>query len=188
MMRVPPRGPQAAAQPSEEAANARAFKVNKDGKTYYRCRVPLPGGGGKWVQSRTKREAEQHAAEKEQKFKTGPRPDARIESVANFMRRFLEYIKPNDRNESGVAASTHADYGNHVEHHIFPELGDKRIQDLTTRDLDHFLRKRADAGMGPASVDYIHRFLRRGLNFAVDWRVIERNPALISDAHPHRAH
>ncbi|MEZ5403176.1 MAG: site-specific integrase [Bryobacteraceae bacterium] len=155
----------------------KAFKVTKDGKTYYRCQVPLPGGGRKWVQSKTKREAEQRAAEEEQKFKMGLDPDARTETVANFMRRFLDYIKPNDRNEYGVAPSTHADYRYHVEHHIIPELGDKRVQDLTTRDVDLFLRKKADAGLAPASVDYIHRVLRRGLNFAVDWRVIDRNPA-----------
>lgn len=39
------------------------------------------------------------------------------------------------------------------------------------------MKSKSDRGLAVATVQYMHRVLRRALNFAVDWNVIERNPA-----------
>ena len=93
------------------------------------------------------------------------------------MTRFLDFVKPNDDNEYGVSPSVHQDYRYHSTKHIVPALGSKRVRDLTTRDVDQFLKSKSQTGLATATVEYMHRVLRRALNFAVDWNVIERNPA-----------
>lgn len=86
-------------------------------------------------------------------------------------------MKPNDDNEYGGSPSVHQDYKNHSEKHIVPALGSKRVCGITIRDVDQFLKSKSDSGQAVATVQYIHRVLRRALNFAVDWNVIGRNPA-----------
>ena len=155
----------------------RAFKASNGRTEYYRCAVRLPAGGRKWVWGKTKREAEGKAIEEERLLGLGLDANAKTETLAKFMDRFLAFIKPNDDNEYGVSPSVHQDYRYHSTKHIVPALGSKRVRDLTTRDVDHFLKPKNHTGLATATVEYMHRVLRRALNFAVDWNVIERNPA-----------
>lgn len=155
----------------------RAFKASNGRKEYYRCAIRLPGGGRKWVWGKTKREAEDKAIEEERLLGLGLDANAKTETLASFMGRFLDFVKPNDDNEYGVSPSVHQDYKYHSEKHIVPALGSKRVREITIRDVDQFLKSKSDSGLAVATVQYIHRVLRRALNFAVDWNVIERNPA-----------
>lgn len=156
---------------------ARAFKHKVGQYTYYRTYVTLPDGKRKSIQAPTKRQAEELAAKEEQNIKSGLTPDAAKETLAEFLKRFLEYIKPHEHNEYGVSPSVHQDYRYICDKHLIPALGSKRVRDLNIRDVDDLLRKKADSGLSMSTVQYIHRVLRRALNFAVDWYVIERNPA-----------
>jgi integrase len=155
----------------------KAFKVKSGHREYFRCAVLLPGGGRRWVQARTKREAEAKANEQLRRLRLGLEPKTTNETLADFMERFLQFVKPTDTNEFGVSPSTYQDYRYHVSAHIVPALGRKRVGELSTRDVDAFLRAKAESNLAPATVEYIHRVLRRALNFAVDWNVIDRNPA-----------
>ena len=153
----------------------RAFKASNGRNDYYRCAVRLPAGGRKWVWAKTKREAE--AIEEERLLGLGLDADAKTETLAHFMKRFLDFIKPNDDSEYGVSPSVHQDYTYHSTKHIVPALGTKRVREVTIRDVDQFLKTKSDSGLAVATVQYMHRVLRRALNFAVDWNVIEHNPA-----------
>ncbi len=155
----------------------RAFKASNGRNEYYRCAVRLTAGGRKWVWAKTKREAEDKAIEEERLLGIGLEAAAKTETLTNFMKRFLEHIKPNDDNEYGVSPSVHQDYRYHTEKHIVPALGAKRVREISTRDVDQFLKSKSNIGLAVATVEYMHRVLRRALNFAVDWNVIERNPA-----------
>jgi integrase len=155
----------------------KAYKASNGRRVYYRCAVRLPDGSRKWIRAKTKREAEEKAAEEEKKLQLGLDPDARRETVSDFMGRFLEFIKPGTGSAYSVAPSTYQDYRYHVTSHILPALGMKRVCNLTTRDVDQLLNAKSDSGLSSTTVRYAHSVLRRALNFAVDWGVIERNPA-----------
>ena len=155
----------------------RAFKASNGRNDYYRCAIRLPAGGRKWVWGKTKREAEDKAIEEERLLGLGLDANAKTETLSSFMGRFLIFVKPNDDNEYGVSPSVHQDYKYHSEKHIVPALGSKRVREITIRDVDQFLKSKSDSGLAVATVQYMHRVLRRALNFAVDWNVIERNPA-----------
>lgn len=156
---------------------SRPFKHKVGRYTYYRAYVTLPDGKRKSIQAPTRREAEELVAKEEQNIKAGLTPDAEKETLKDFLKRYLDYIKPHEHNEYGVSPSVHQDYRYLCEKHIIPALGAKRVRDLTIRDVDDLLRRKADSGLSMSTVQYIHRVLRRALNFAVDWYVIERNPA-----------
>lgn len=160
----------------------KAFKhvVEKAGRTYtyYRVFITTPNGKRRPIQASTKKEAESKASEELRKYRLGLDPDGAKETVETFLKRFLEFVKPGAGDaDVEVSPSVYADYRYHAEKHINPELGKIPVQKLTTRDIDRLLRSKSDAGLAHATVDYTRRVLRRALNFAVDWGVIERNPA-----------
>lgn len=160
----------------------KAFKhvVEKAGRTYtyYRVFITTPNGKRRPIQAATRKEAESKASEELRKYRLGLDPDGAKETIETFLKRFLEFIKPGAGNaEVEVSPSVYADYRYHAEKHINPDIGNIPVQRLTTRDIDHLLRSKSDAGLAHATVDYTRRVLRRALNFAVDWGVIERNPA-----------
>lgn len=101
----------------------RAFKASNGRKEYYRCAIRLPGGGRKWVWGKTKGEAEDKAIEGERLLGLGLDANAKTETLASFMGRFLAFVKPNDDNEYGVSPSVHQDYKYHSEKHIVPAAG-----------------------------------------------------------------
>lgn len=160
----------------------KAFKhvVESNGRTYtyFRTFITAPDGKRRPIQAATKKEAEQKAQDELRKYRLGLDPDATKITVETFMQRFLEFIKPGAGNvEVEVSPSVYADYGYHVTRHINPTLGKVPVQKLTTRDVDQLLKSKSESGLSVSTVQYTHRVLRRALNFAVDWGVIERNPA-----------
>ncbi len=161
----------------ETEPTPRAFKASNGRKKHYRCATRLPGGGRKWVWCKAKREAENKAIEEERLRGPGLDANAKTEALASFMGRFLDFVKPNDDNEYGVSPFIHQDYNDHSEIHIVPALGSDWVRQITVRDVYQFLKSKSDSGLAVATVKYIHRVLRRALSFAVDWNVIERNPA-----------
>ena len=80
----------------------RAFKASNGRKEYYRCAIRLPAGGRKWVWGKTKREAEDKAIAEERLLGLGLDADAKTETLATFMTRFLDFIKPNVLNAPGL--------------------------------------------------------------------------------------
>lgn len=160
----------------------KAFKhlVKANGRvyTYYRTFIATPDGKRRPIQAAKKKEAEQKAQEELRKYRLGLDPDASKVTVGAFMQRFLDFVKPGaSSTEAEVSPSVYADYRYHTDRHINPSLGKLLVQKLTTRDVDHLLRSKSESGLSASTVDYTRRVLRRALNFAVDWGVIERNPA-----------
>jgi integrase/ribosomal protein L37AE/L43A len=88
-----------------------------------------------------------------------------------------------------VRPSTLNSYTCHVNKHIVPELGTKRLRDLSGEMINDFYAKLAESGkligeedgLAPASVRRMHCTLHRALRDAVRWDHLSRNPADAAD-------
>lgn len=62
--------------------------------------------------------------------------------------------------------------------HLFPTFGEMRLSEITKRDIDRFMRaKQAEGRLGNNSVNMHIQHMAACLERAVDWELIQRNPA-----------
>jgi len=154
----------------------KAFKVHRNNEEYFRVDLPkhlFPDGKRRSAMGKTRREALERADQIVQKRKKGLRTEEAKASLANFLERFLEFYKT----EGGVALRTWQDYRYHAEQNVIPAIGAMRLSDLKTRDVDLCLKSLRDRGLGDRTVEYAQAVLRRALQFAVEWEILDRNPA-----------
>jgi len=75
-----------------------------------------------------------------------------------------------------VSRATYDGYRRDVHHHIIPELGRRKLKELTPGDIRRLYRKMAERGLKDRSIEYAHTTLRKSLRAAVVDRLINHNP------------
>ncbi|HZT64652.1 MAG TPA: site-specific integrase [Acidimicrobiales bacterium] len=101
-----------------------------------------------------------------------PLPDAKIR-VGQFLDRWLdEVIKPTRQRATWIG------YEVNVRRHIKPTLGHVRLAQLTAAHVQELVNAKADQGLSPRTVQYIHATLRAALSVAVKWGLVVRNVAV----------
>jgi len=75
-----------------------------------------------------------------------------------------------------VSRATYDGYRRDVHHHIIPELGRRKLKELTAGDIRRLYRKMAESGLKDRSIEYVHTTLRKSLKVAVVDRLINHNP------------
>jgi integrase len=114
-------------------------------------------------------------------FQEEVRKDQGGGSTAPFGRLLDEWLAQSRR--LGRAKTTLETYGNHIERHIRPALGDVPIGELSAHDLDSLYGKLAlgdGVDQRPLAVRTIrlnHAVIRAALQQGVDWGWLDRNPA-----------
>ncbi len=86
-----------------------------------------------------------------------------------------------------------------IDNYIRPALGDKRVNEITTRHLEAFyqnllktkaVRAKCQKGssvyVGTGAIREIHKILRNCFNEAVKWEIIEKNPAIYATVPKHK--
>lgn len=66
---------------------------------------------------------------------------------------------------------------NHLDRHIVPALGDRRLGELRRRDVEEWIVSLGEKGLAAATVHRVFGVLRSALEQAERWEVIARNPA-----------
>jgi len=89
-------------------------------------------------------------------------------TLGAYLERWLEATGPSVRPRTLVM------YALHVRRHIVPELGARRLVDLTADDVQIFLNRKL-AMLAPKSVSHLRSTLRGALNQAVEWGYLSRN-------------
>jgi integrase len=56
-------------------------------------------------------------------------------------------------------------------------FGDKRLNEITRQQIQTFHSSVLDQGLSPASADHHVKLIRQALNLAVEWEMLDRNPA-----------
>lgn len=93
-------------------------------------------------------------------------------TVSQFFDRFMS-----DVGAVTLRPKTIDSYKSTIEKHIKPDLGGIALKNLKPSHLQALYSKKLESGLSKRSVQYIHSILRRGLNQAVKWEMLIRNPA-----------
>jgi integrase len=135
----------------------------------YRVHYRTPEGGHRAKTFRTRREAEAFLHEIEGRKIAGRFIDPALakQPFRDFLERWLAsavHLRP----------TTRALYRRMADRYLIPGLGERRLADLDRGTCREFL---AGLGVGAATVEVVHRLLRRVLEDAVADGILDRNPA-----------
>ena len=126
---------------------------------------------------RTKKEAEAAYTEAAGRLLTNTYIEPSKVTVAAYLREWL------DSTRASLRPSTWASYKRNVDTYILPRLGEVRLQQLACNQLDALYAELLSAGgrdgrpLGPSTVRYVHRIVRKALHEAVRSNRLFRNPA-----------
>jgi integrase len=154
----------------------RAFKVRRNGEPYYRVDLPsnlFPDGKRHSVMASTRHEARDKAQDVIAHQRKGLDSSAARTPLADFLTRFLEFYKT----EGGVALRTWQDYRYHVHENVIPLIGGIVLSELKPVHVDEWMKTLRGRGPGDRTVEYARSVLRRALQFALEWELLDRNPA-----------
>lgn len=119
----------------------------------------------------TKKEAEKEMARLIAEYETGQYIEPSKTCLGDYMLRWLEdYGKPN------LAPTTYYSYSKIVEKHIIPSIGSIIIEKLQPMHLQRYYSQKLQT-LSNRTVQYHHRILKEALSHAVQWQLLNRNPA-----------
>src|SRR5688572_15010125 len=126
----------------------------------------------------TKRQAQDECARLITEMKGGVYLEPNKTTVAQFLGRWLEHIKPN------VSPRTHERYTEIATKNLSPLLGTVILTKLTPIQISAAYataltsgRRNGKGGLSPRTVHHLHRVLNSALRQAVRWGLLNRNPA-----------
>ncbi len=98
--------------------------------------------------------------------------------LADYLRWWLAVEAPKGKpGRRPLRRSTLANYRVVIEDHLIPTLGDRKIGQLTVRELDSFAGRKLAGGYAPATVNRLRQTLRSSLATAVRQDRLIRNVA-----------
>ena len=130
-----------------------------------------PDGKRHWVSAKTKtecwRKLNMAMADAERGILPGP---ANL-TLEQYLTSWLA-----DSVKGTVSRATYDSYRRDVHYHIIPELGRRKLKELTPADIRRLYRKMVERGLKDRSIEYVHTTLRKSLKAAVVDRLINHNP------------
>jgi integrase len=130
-----------------------------------------PDGKRHWVSAKTKTECWRKLNMAMSDADRGTLPGPANLTVGQYLTSWLA-----DSVKGTVSRATYDGYKRDVHHHIIPELGRRKLKELTPGDIRRLYRKMAEKGLKDRSIEYVHTTLRKGLKAAVVDRLINHNP------------
>lgn len=158
--------------------------MRKHGRIWYvripAGRDPLTGRYGEREVSTgltSQREAEKVRDQLLADASRGILPSTERTTVAEFLDRWMQdYVRPN------LSPATIRSYDTEIRNHLAPALGSAMLRDLKPEHLARLYALKAQDGMAPAHVLYLHRILHKALNTAMKWGLVVRNVVDAVDA------
>lgn len=95
------------------------------------------------------------------------------QTLAHFLEQWLEVVRPSVRPKS------YRFYSDHVNLHIAPALGKKRLEKLTPTDVQRLVNDKLQSGLSPQTIRHIITTLRAALSVAIKWQLVYRNVAAL---------
>lgn len=98
-----------------------------------------------------------------------------VPTLAQFEARFIDgYAIANRQKHSGIVSKRSI-----FKHHLVPQLGAKRLDEISTADVQALKADLAARGKAPKTVNCVLTVLKKLLDVAVDWEVISAAAAKI---------
>jgi integrase len=130
-----------------------------------------PDGKRHWVSAKTKTECWRKLNMAMTDADQGTLPGPANLTVERYLTSWLS-----DSIKGTLSRATYDAYKRDVHHHIIPELGRRKLKELTPGDIRRLYRKMAERGLKDRSMEYVHTTLRKSLKAAVVDRLINHNP------------
>ena len=130
-----------------------------------------PDGKRHWVSAKTKTECWRKLNVVMADADRGILPGPANLTVERYLASWLA-----DSVKGTVSRATYDGYRRDVHHHIIPDLGRRKLKELTPGDIRRLYRKMAESGLKDRSIEYVHTTLRKSLKAAVVDRLINHNP------------
>lgn len=92
-------------------------------------------------------------------------------TLAEFLAKFLE-----DTAKHTLKPKTYSSYKWIIEKHVIPEIGRIKLASLKPPHLQKLYSDKIDSGLSKKTVLHIHSVIRRALNEAIKWGLINKNP------------
>ncbi len=94
-----------------------------------------------------------------------------VPKLSEFKQEFMDnYSRVNNEPSEVKSKETH------FRKHLLPELGKMRLDEIGVRDLERFKRIKQDEEYNPTTINKILQTLRKTLNVAQEWEIIDRVP------------
>jgi integrase len=157
--------------------------IEKRGERIYRLRVDL---GADTTGKRIQKSVTVHGSRKDAERKltqllTEVQQKTCVNTGPMTLATYLDYWLANYARR--LAARTYENYREYVEYYIKPDIGNLRLDQLQSTDIQAFYtrleragRKRTGPPLSPTTVFNTHRALRGALRQAVRWQLLGRNP------------
>jgi len=131
----------------------------------------------KTVSAKTRGEVVQKFKDLQRTFDDGlPVPDGTI-NVSQLLARWQADILTHQ-----VAPSAATNYEGIARNHVIPDLGRKKLSELTTADVDRLISKKMAEGLSVSTVRRVRSVLAQALDQAVRWGWVTRNVAQLARA------
>ncbi len=127
----------------------------------------------------TKKQADTALAQFLSEVTSGSAPLAGNATLAEFLDRWLDHIKPNR------SPTTIKGYKHKIDR-IDKQLGGIRLDRLSAQHLDRTYRTWLEEGLHPSSVHHLHRVLSAALHQAVKWGLLASAPTARATPPPRR--
>ncbi len=162
----------------ERKTCSKAFGRNRHGSWYFHVSRTVNGRRGQVKRGgfATKREAEDALAEELDAQRRGVRPGSGDVLVSEYLAEWLQ-----NKVSAGLRPTTARSYRGHIDRYLAPLLGNLRLRELTSLDVERALRAVAESPgstAGPATVQRVAATLRSSLSSAVRKRLVPYNAAV----------
>jgi integrase len=147
-------------------------RKQKDGRYRSKISVGTDVNGEaiyKYASGRTKKELEANAEELKKRYIGGVEVQRDV-TVEAYITEWYEAFK-----EADLSPSTRLNYLAAMNHHIFPNIGDRRMSAVTSTDLHKLMGTMS--GMGKTSIGNVKSIIKNAFREASSSGIIDRDPA-----------
>jgi integrase len=115
--------------------------------------------------------------------------DSESITYGEYLDRWIEDVV-----KGSVARHTYRDYEGKVRLHLKPALGWVKLKALTAAHLQRLYAQKAEQGLSPRTVEYIHTTASKALGKAEEWDIVRKNvacyakPLAYSEERSHKEH
>lgn len=133
-------------------------------------RITLPDGNRRTKTNKKQQIVKDWLLETRNQLSQGILPANDTVTLGQFMNNYMETV-----GKQILRPTTQIMYNSYIRVHIVPAIGRIKLKDLRPDHLQTFYKQKLDQGLSKRSVQIIHGTIRRILNQAVTWQLIQRN-------------
>ncbi len=156
---------------SQKRSNGEGSIYFSESENTWVAEITLPDGKRKKKRSKKQQVVKDWLFEYRKQIKENGRLIDERMALSQFLVKFLE-----DTAKHTLKPKTFSSYKWIIETHVIPEIGKMKLANLKPHHLQKLYSDKVNSGLSKKTVLHIHSVIRRALNEAVKWGLINNNP------------